>query len=72
MYNGDGTENMEEEDADTSSIAKKPAAHVSGDKSPPPAYTAGKRDKMNLDTDIPLDEIRSSGSSTAAYHPTSG
>ena len=72
MYNGDGTENMEEEEADTSSIAKKPAAHVSGDKSPPPAYTAGKRDRMNLDTDIPLDEIRSSGSSTAAYHPTSG
>lgn len=72
MYNGDDTEDMEEEE-DTSSIAKKPSALVSGDKSsPPPAYTIGKRDKIHLDTDIPMDDLRSSGSSTAAYQRTSG
>ena len=67
MYNGDV---IEEED--TSSIAEKPAALVSGDKSPPPSYSIGKRDKIPLDTDIPMDDLRSSGSSTAAYQPTSG
>jgi phospholipid-translocating ATPase len=69
MYNGDATE---EEEEDTSSVAKKSAALVSGDKSPPPSYTIGKRDKIPLDSDIPMDDLRSSGSSTAAYQPTSG
>ena len=69
MYNGDVTE---EEEEDTSSIAKKSAALVPGEKSPPPSYTIGKRDKLPLDSDIPLDDLRSSGSSTAAYQPNSG
>ena len=73
MYNGDDIE-------DTNSV-KQPAAPTSSEKrSPPPAYPssgvsngAEKRDrKMHLEPDTPKDELGSSGSSTAAYHPPSG
>ncbi|KAF8969603.1 hypothetical protein BDZ97DRAFT_1794193 [Flammula alnicola] len=65
MYNGDELEEEEEE----SSLKKMPSPD---EKGPPPAYappagiSEGEKPK-NLGAEIPLEQLRSSGSSSAAY-----